>query len=189
MDREKAKREIDALRGEIERHNWRYYVLDDPEISDAQYDKLMRRLLDLEEQFPEFRTPASPTQRVGAAPLDEFGQVKHSSPMLSLNNSMSEDETREFDKKVKRFLKSPEDERIEYVAEPKFDGLGIELVYEEGRFVVGSTRGDGFTGEDVTANLKTIRALPLKLRGAGAKLPRRLEVRGEVYIDVRNIDA
>jgi DNA ligase (NAD+) len=187
MDREKARREIDALRGEIERHNWRYYVLDDPEISDARYDGLMRRLVDLEKQFPEFRTPASPTQRVGAAPLDEFGQVKHRSPMLSLDNSMSEDETREFDRKVKRFLKLPEGERIEYVAEPKFDGLGIELVYEEGRFVVGSTRGDGVTGEDVTANLKTIRALPLKLRGAD--IPRRLEVRGEVYMDVRNFEA
>lgn len=189
MDREKAKREIDALRGEIERHNWRYYVLDDPEISDAQYDKLMRRLVELEERFPEFRTAASPTQRVGAAPLDEFGQVRHGSPMLSLNNSMSEDETREFDKKVKRFLKFQEAEEIEYVAEPKFDGLGIELVYEEGRFVVGSTRGDGVAGEDVTSNLKTIRALPLKLRGEGTKIPRRLEVRGEVYMDVENFEA
>jgi DNA ligase (NAD+) len=189
MDREKAKREIEKLREEIEHHNWRYYVLDDPEISDARYDGLMRRLTDLEGKFSEFRTPASPTQRVGAAPLDEFAQVRHSAPMLSLGNSTGEEETREFDRKVKRFLRLAEDERIEYVAEPKFDGLGIELVYEEGMFVVGSTRGDGVTGEDVTANLKTIRALPLRLRGEGADLPRRLEVRGEVYIDLRNFEA
>jgi len=189
MDREKARREIRELRSEIEHHNWRYYVLDDPEISDAQYDRLMRRLTDMEEQFPEFRTATSPTQRVGAAPLDEFAQVRHSGPMLSLTNSMSEDETREFDGKVKRFLKLAEDERIEYVAEPKFDGVGIELVYEKGFFVVGSTRGDGVTGEDVTINLKTIRALPLRLRGEGADLPRRLEVRGEVYMDIKNFEA
>ncbi|MCX6339640.1 MAG: NAD-dependent DNA ligase LigA [Candidatus Aureabacteria bacterium] len=189
MDRENAKREIEKLRAAIEHHNWRYYVLDDPEISDAQYDDLMRLLTDLEEQFPEFRTPTSPTQRVGAAPLDEFAQVRHSTPMLSLSNSTGENETREFDRKVKRFLRRAEDERVEYVAEPKFDGLGIELVYEKGMFVVGSTRGDGVTGEDVTTNLKTIRALPLRLRGKGADLPRRLEVRGEVYMDIKNFEA
>jgi DNA ligase (NAD+) len=189
MDRGKAKREIEKLRAAIEHHNWRYYVLDDPEISDAQYDDLMRLLTDLEEQFPEFRTPTSPTQRVGAAPLDEFAQVRHSAPMLSLSNSTGESETREFDRKIKRFLRRAEDERVEYVAEPKFDGLGIELVYEKGMFVVGSTRGDGVTGEDVTTNLKTIRALPLRLRGKGADLPRRLEVRGEVYMDIKNFEA
>ena len=189
MDRENAKREIEKLRAAIEHHNWRYYVLDDPEISDAQYDDLMRLLTDMEEQFPEFRTPTSPTQRVGAAPLDEFAQVRHSTPMLSLSNSTGENETREFDRKVKRFLRRAEDERVEYVAEPKFDGLGIELVYEKGMFVVGSTRGDGVTGEDVTTNLKTIRALPLRLRGKGADLPRRLEVRGEVYMDIKNFEA
>jgi len=189
MDREKAKREIEKLREKIEHHNWRYYVLDDPEISDARYDGLMRRLTDMEGRFPEFRTPASPTQRVGAAPLDEFAQVRHSAPMLSLGNSTGAEETREFDRKVKRFLRLAEDELIEYVAEPKFDGLGIELVYEEGMFVVGSTRGDGVIGEDVTSNLKTIRALPLRLREERAELPRRLEVRGEVYMDIRNFEA
>lgn len=189
MDREKATREIEKLRAAIEHHNWRYYVLDDPEISDAQYDDLMRLLTDLEEQFPEFRTPTSPTQRVGGAPLDEFAQVRHSALMLSLSNSTSENETREFDRKVKRFLRRAGDERVEYVAEPKFDGVGIEIVYEKGMFVVGSTRGDGVTGEDVTTNLKTIRALPLRLRGKGADIPRRLEVRGEVYMDIKNFEA
>ena len=188
MDKGKAGREIEKLCEEIERHNWRYYVLDDPEISDAQYDKLMRRLVALEDSFPKLVKPGSPTQRVGAPPSGEFVRVKHALPMLSLNNAMSEEETREFDRRVKRFLKIAERERIEYVAEPKFDGVGVELVYENGEFIVGSTRGDGFTGEDVSNNLKTIRSIPLRLREEQGKVPAKLEVRGEVYMAIADFE-
>jgi DNA ligase (NAD+) len=186
MDKKSARKEVRKLREEIGYHNWRYYVLDDPEISDARYDALMRRLQELEDAFPEFHDPASPTQRVGAPPLDDFTPVRHSVPMLSLNNAMSEDELRDFDARVKRFLKRDGD--IEYVAEPKFDGIGIELVYERGVLKVGSTRGDGVTGEDVTVNLKTIRSIPLKLRGAEKELPLRLEVRGEAYLPIDDFE-
>ena len=142
-------------------HNYRYYVLDDPEISDAEYDRLLRELQELEQKHPELITSDSPTQRVGAAPLKEFIPVTHTVPMLSLSNAMSEDEVREFDERVKRFLKTDAD--VEYVVEPKLDGLAVEIIYEDGRFILGSTRGDGFTGEDITLNLKTIKALPLLL--------------------------
>lgn len=189
MERADAKREIERLRREIERHNRRYYVLDDPEISDAKYDALMRDLAALEDRFPALRSVDSPTQRVGAAPCDEFAQVTHGLPMLSLGNAASEDEAREFDRKVKRFLGKPEDEAIDYVAEPKFDGLSVELVYEKGALVTGSTRGDGVTGEDVIANLRTVPSVPLRLLGKAGEIPRRLEVRGEVYIDLRDFEA
>lgn len=189
MDTVRAKREIERLRRELERHNWRYYVLDDPEISDARYDALMRELAALEERFPALRTPDSPTQRVGAAPAEGFRQVTHGLPMLSLGNAMSEEEARDFDGKVKRFLEKPEGERIGYVAEPKFDGVSVELVYEDGVLVTGSTRGDGVTGEDVTANLRTIPSVPLRLRGEAGEIPRRIEVRGEVYIDLKDFEA
>lgn len=189
MNRETAQKEVVRLRKELEHHNWRYYVLDDPEISDARYDELMRRLMELEEKFPALRTPDSPSRRVGAPPLEEFAQVEHGLPMLSLANAMGVDETREFDRKVKRFLDMPEQSTIDYVAEPKFDGLGVELVYEDGVFSVGSTRGDGVRGEDVTVNLRTIRSIPLRLREEGAHVPRRLEVRGEVYMDLRDFEA
>ena len=188
MDRHNAKREIERLRREIEHHNWRYYVLDDPEISDARYDALMRGLAALEDRFPGLRAPDSPTQRVGAAPCEEFAQVRHGLPMLSLGNAMGEDEAREFDRKVKRFLGTPEGANIEYVAEPKFDGLSVELVYEKGALVRGSTRGDGITGEDVTANLRTVPSVPLRLRGKAGDIPQRLEVRGEVYIDLGDFE-
>jgi len=189
MNKEKSKREIGRLREEIEHHNWRYYVLDDPEISDAEYDELMRLLSELEKKFPEYVTPDSPTQRVGAPPLEEFTHVEHRVPMLSLTNAMDEEETKEFDGRVKRFLNRSEAGKIEYVAEPKFDGLGVELVYENGLFIVGSTRGDGVRGEDVTVNLKTIKSIPLRLRGKSANLPRRLEVRGEVYMNIKDFEA
>jgi len=177
MTKEEAKRRIEELREQIRYHNYRYYVLDSPEISDAEYDRLFKELQELEAQFPEFVTPDSPTQRVGAQPAEEFGTVPHTVPMLSLDNAMNEEEIREFDKRVKRFLGTEED--IAYVAEPKLDGLGVELVYERGRLVVGSTRGDGFVGEDVTQNIRTIRAVPLVLLGDP---PERLEVRGEVIM-------
>ncbi|MCX6357003.1 MAG: NAD-dependent DNA ligase LigA, partial [Candidatus Aureabacteria bacterium] len=189
MDKAGAKRKIEKLRKEIEHHNWRYYVLDDPEISDARYDTLMRQLAGLEQAFPDLTTPDSPTHRVGAPPLDGFVQVRHGVPMISLTNAMDEEETREFDRRVKRFLKLPEDEIVEYVAEPKFDGLGVELVYKRGTFSVGSTRGDGVTGEDVTLNLRTIRSIPLRLRGAPGEIPELLEVRGEVYMNSSDFEA
>lgn len=174
--------EVERLRKAIEHHNYRYYVLDSPEISDTEFDRLFRRLAELEEQYPELITPSSPTQRVGAAPLDKFATVRHSTPMLSLSNVLSETELEEFDERVRRFLKMAGP--IEYVAEPKLDGLAVEVVYENGRFAVGSTRGDGITGEDVTANLRTIRSLPLELmRPPGVPAPpEHLEARGEVIL-------
>jgi len=188
MDTARAKREIERLRRAIERHNWRYYVLDDPEISDARYDALLRELAALEERFPALRSPDSPTQRVGAAPRAEFTPVRHGIPMLSLGNATSADEAREFDRRIRRILSLPGDAAITYVAEPKFDGVSVELVYEEGTFVSGSTRGDGVTGEDVTANLKTVSSVPLRLRGEERAIPARLEVRGEVYIDIEDFE-
>ncbi|MFQ5666839.1 MAG: NAD-dependent DNA ligase LigA [Candidatus Binatia bacterium] len=175
-------REIEQLRQTINFHNYRYHVLDDPVISDQEYDRMFRRLLELEEAWPTLRSPTSPTQRVGAPPADKFETVRHALPMLSLNNAMSEEEFREFDERVRRTLKT--DGPIEYVAEPKLDGVAIELVYEEGKLAVASTRGDGINGENVTANVRTIRSVPLQLlREAGAPLiPHRLEVRGEVIL-------
>jgi DNA ligase (NAD+) len=172
--------EIAGLRTAIDLHNYRYHVLDAPTISDAEYDRLFRRLIELETAHPDLVDPGSPTQRVGAPPAEKFEAVRHTLPMLSLNNAMSEDEFREFDERTRRFLKT--EAPIEYVAEPKLDGLAIELVYLDGELTVASTRGDGINGENVTANVKTIRSVPLRLRherGAPA-IPQRLEVRGEV---------
>jgi len=175
---------VNQLRKEIEYHNYRYYVLNDPQVSDAEYDTLMKELEELERRYPELRTPNSPTQRVGAPPLEEFGTVTHTIPMLSLANAMEEGDVVEFDKRIKRFLKT--NEEIEYVAEPKLDGIAVELIYERGAFVIGSTRGDGVTGEDVTQNLRTIRTIPLHLIEKEEHPPERLEVRGEVYMEVND---
>jgi len=176
-----AAREIAELRRTIDSHNYQYYVLDAPVVSDAEFDRLFRRLVELESQHPELASPTSPTQRIGAAPADKFATVRHTLPMLSLNNAMAEDEFREFDARVRRTLKT--ERPIEYVAEPKLDGLAIELVYENGDLTVASTRGDGINGENVTANVKTIRSVPLRLHERGAPaLPQRLEVRGEVIL-------
>jgi len=163
----------------LDEHNRRYYVLDDPSISDAEYDRLFRRLVDLETAHPELIDSASPTQRVGAAPAATFESVRHSLPMLSLGNAMNEEEFREFDDRVRRLLRT---DTVEYVAEPKLDGLAIELVYEHGRLTVASTRGDGTTGENVIANIKTIRSVPARLRRErdAPSIPERLEIRGEV---------
>lgn len=180
-DIESARAEAEQLRRMIEHHNYRYYVLDSPEITDQEYDELMRRLVKIESEFPELVTPNSPSQKVGGAPREEFGQIRHSIPMLSLNSVYTEDEILEFDARVKKILKS--DEEIGYVAEPKMDGLAIELVYERGLLTSGSTRGDGYVGEDVTANLRTVRAVPLRLRSGGLRPPERVEVRGEVFMD------
>jgi len=176
--------EAEALRNAINRHNHLYYVLNAPEISDAEYDALFRRLQELEEEHPGLRTADSPTQRVGGTASDQFAPVQHTLPMLSLTNAMSEEEALEFDSRVKRFLGI--DETLIYVAEPKLDGLSVELVYENGLLVLGSTRGDGFTGEDVTANLRTVRSIPLRLTGEYA--PARVEVRGEIFINRADFD-
>src|SRR5213592_2278686 len=177
-----VREEVAHLRREIERHNHRYYVLDDPEISDAEYDALFRRLQALEEAHPELRTPDSPTQRVGAAPATEFATVRHRQPMLSLQNVTTPEEMAAFDERVRKFLGR---ERIQYVAEPKIDGVAVELVYEKGVLTVGSTRGDGTVGENVTPNIRTIRSVPLRLRSEARKPPELLEVRGEVYLPLK----
>jgi len=179
-ERHSAAQEIAELRQEIARHNHRYHVLDDPLISDAEYDRLFRRLLDLEKAHPELATPDSPTQKVGAAPLERFATVQHSLPMLSLNNAMAPEELEEFEERIRRFLKISDN--IEYAVESKIDGLAVELVYVDGKFTLGSTRGDGINGENITVNLKTIRSIPLSLRADGHALPRRLEIRGEVFL-------
>jgi len=165
------------LRDEIERHSRLYYVLDQPEISDAEFDSLLRELGELEERFPELRTPDSPTQRVGAPVQSALAAVTHAVPMLSLNNALTEEEAAAFDRRVCEALGQTQ---VDYAAEPKFDGLAVSLTYQEGVLAVGATRGDGYTGEDVTANLRTIRTIPLRL--AADLAPALLEVRGEVVM-------
>jgi DNA ligase (NAD+) len=172
------------LRRQIHEHNYRYYVLDRPSISDAAYDRLFRELQELERQHPGLVTPDSPTQRVGAAPAEKFASVRHSTPMLSLDNAFSDEELAGFDRRVRERLGVTE---VEYAAEPKLDGLAVSLVYETGVLVRGATRGDGFTGEDVTANVRTIRSIPLRLHGDAP--PRLLEVRGEVYLSKKAFGA
>ncbi|MHC1566972.1 MAG: NAD-dependent DNA ligase LigA [Candidatus Syntropharchaeia archaeon] len=179
MEMKEIKERIEKLRKEINRHNYLYYVLDSPEISDAEYDRLMRELEELERKYPEFITPDSPTQRIGAPPLEEFKTVEHRIPMLSLSSLFSEEEVRDFDRRIKNLLDT---EKVEYVAEPKIDGLAVELVYENGIFTIGSTRGDGYRGEDITQNLRTIRSIPLRLLTDNP--PSLLEVRGEVYMPI-----
>jgi DNA ligase (NAD+) len=173
-------REVAELRRQIEHHNYRYYTLDAPEIEDSAFDRLFRRLQEIEEAHPELRSPTSPTQRVGAPPAERFATVVRTVPMLSLGNANSAEELTEFDARIRRMLHS--DDPVEYVAEPKLDGIGIELVYENGELVVASTRGDGVRGEDVTANVRTIRSVPLRLKSpaSGPAIPARLEVRGEI---------
>ncbi|MBI3921340.1 MAG: NAD-dependent DNA ligase LigA [Armatimonadetes bacterium] len=178
--------ELRQLRDEINRHNHLYYVLDAPEISDAEYDQRMRRLMELEERHPELVTSDSPTQRVGAAPLEAFGAVAHRVPMLSLSNAFSEEELRAFDKRIKRMADLSEEEPVEYVAELKIDGLAVSLTYEQGVFAVGATRGDSSTGEVITQNLRTIRSIPLRLL-TDSPLPL-LEARGEVYMTKREFE-
>ncbi len=189
MTLDEAKKRVEELRRLINYHNWRYYVLNDPVISDAEYDELFRELEELEKRFPELVTPDSPTQRVGAPVQEGFRPVPHTKPMLSLQDARNEEEIREFDARVKRFLGLPEDAEVEYAAEPKYDGLSCEIVYRNGRIEVASTRGDGFTGEDVTPNVKTIRSVPLMLlEGQGVEIPPYIEVRGEVLFPKREFE-
>ena len=187
---------------EIRKHDHAYYVLAQPKISDRDYDRLYHELLDLEKDFPELATPDSPSQRVGGAPLTEFKSVRHAVPMMSLDNTYSQEEVRDFVKRVQKLLPN---EKLEWVVEPKVDGVAVSLRYENGRLATGATRGDGTTGDDITANLKTIRSVPLKLHPVAANVssrqtsaasvaskdgraltsaatPEVLEVRGEVFM-------
>ncbi len=180
------KQKIVELKNQIEFHNYHYYVLDSPVISDEEYDKLFRELKELEEKHPEFITPDSPTQRVGGAPLEVFKKVRHKIPMHSLDNVFYEDEFEEFEKKICRFLNLPLGSSIEYVCELKFDGLAVNLTYENGIFTCGATRGDGIEGEEITQNLKTIKAIPMRinpfLNGTLLPLLKTIEIRGEVFM-------
>jgi len=179
MDKKEARERIERLREEIRDHNYRYYVLDEPTISDAEYDRMFRQLEEREAQFPDLVTADSPTQRVGAPPREELGTVTHRSPMLSLQSIYSEEEMRHF---VETVI-AEAGEEVTFVAEPKYDGLAVSLTYEDGSLTVAATRGDGATGEDITDNVRTIRAVPLKLMsGEGLPTPEAVEVRGEIYI-------
>ncbi len=184
MDFQQAVKHHAELSADLHRHNYLYYVLDRPEITDAEYDRLFRELLALEKEYPVLADTSSPSQRVGAPILDKFEPVRHSQPMLSLENAVTEEEIRDFDTRVRRFLHR--EEEIEYVCELKMDGVAVELVYQEGKLVTGATRGDGTTGEKITENLKTLPTVPLILRG---DYPARLAVRGEVYIDLLDFQA
>ena len=184
MAAREAARRIDELRAEIAHHDYRYYVLDDPEVPDAAYDRLMIELRELEAAHPELVTPDSPTQRVGGAASQEFPPVVHAVPMLSLENAFTDEDIVDFDRRARTRL---EVERIEYAAEPKLDGLAISLRYEAGRLMQAATRGDGNRGEDVTANVRAIRHVPLTLRDRSP--PRLLEVRGEVFMTRRSFEA
>lgn len=187
------KERIERLREKIRQHNYLYYVKAQPQVSDEQYDKLMRELLALEVAHPELITPDSPSQRVGAPPAAEFANIEHTAPMLSLDSELTPEAVIEFDKRVKKLLDA---EQVEYMAEPKLDGLSVEVVYEDGRLIRGATRGDGYRGEDITLNLKTIKALPLTLRqgrgggggGGGGGLPHLLAVRGEVMMSIQGFE-
>ncbi|MEO8367305.1 MAG: NAD-dependent DNA ligase LigA, partial [Pseudoxanthomonas sp.] len=168
---------VTELRRQLEDASYRYHVLDEPNIPDVEYDRLLRELDELEAAHPELVTPDSPTQRVGNAPSSRFAEVRHAIPMLSLGNAFSKGEVRDFVRRIEDKLERPV---LEFSAEPKLDGLAISLRYEDGKFAQGATRGDGASGEDVTANLRTVKAIPLRLRGKG--WPQVLEVRGEVYM-------
>jgi DNA ligase (NAD+) len=183
MPAPRAAERAAVLRARLDDANYRYHVLDDPQISDADYDALLRELIDLEEAHPELRTPDSPTARVGSSVAGGFAPYPHGKPMLSLGNAFDGDELRAFDERVRKLAGRSE---VGYTCELKIDGLAISLHYENGAFVRGGTRGDGSTGEDVTENLRTIRSIPLRLRGAGV---RRIDVRGEVYFRRSDFDA
>jgi len=188
MNRSQAEQRVGELRAEIAQHDYRYYVLDEPSVPDAEYDRLMRELQQLESEFPDLMSPESPTQRVGGEPLEGFTQVSHETPMLSLANAFSSEEIEQFHDRVIRGL---EIEHVDYVAEPKLDGVAISLRYHDGRLQQAATRGDGATGEDVTANVRTIAAIPMQLRkpGEAAGWPESLEVRGEIYMPLAGFEA
>ena len=177
---EQVRVEYEQLKDELNQHNHRYYVLDEPTVPDSEYDRSMRRLQEIEQQYPELLSDDSPSQRVGGAALPSFSQVSHAVPMLSLDNAFNEEELEAFDRRVSDRLNYKDDQQIDYVCEPKLDGVAVSLLYREGLLVRGATRGDGKVGEDITANVRTINSIPLKLNGAG--IPELLEVRGEIYL-------
>ena len=177
---------IASLRQDLHYHNYRYYVLDQPVVSDAAYDAMLHELEDLEEKYPELVTPDSPTQRVGAAPLDKFRRLEHRLPMFSLSNTYNTQEIIDFEQRLQKLL--GDEQKISYVVEPKLDGLAVELVYERGIFVRGSTRGDGLTGEDITHNLKTIGSLPLCFLPQSSPFPERIDIRGEVVMPFKELE-
>lgn len=187
MNEVEAKKRLAELRQELTSHAYRYYVLDDPIVADGEYDRLFQELLELEEQFPDLCTSDSPSRRVGGAPLDRFEEVAHLFPMLSLDNIFGKGELAEFQEKLQRYLQS--ESTISYLAEPKLDGLAVELLYEKGLFVQGSTRGNGLVGENITAQLQTVQAIPLQLQAAGEVLPGQLVVRGEVFLPRKGFEA
>jgi len=174
------REEIEKLVNDLNYHSYRYYVLDSPVISDDEYDRLYFHLKDLEDRY-HYILPDSPTQRVGAPPLNKFDKVKHTEPMLSLDNAFSFDEMQEFDRRIRRLIRTDED--VEYTVEPKYDGLAIELTYKDGLLYKASTRGDGYEGEDVTRNIKTIKSIPMKIGEVGI-VPEEIDIRGEVYMDI-----
>ena len=176
MDREQAKRRIEELSEEIRRHNYQYYVLSRPLISDYQFDLKLEELIKLEKEFPEFLFPGSPALHVGGGITKEFRQVVHRYPMMSLGNTYSEQDVKDFEERIHKLT----GEDIEYVCELKFDGVAIGLTYKEGRLIQAVTRGDGLQGDDVTTNVETIRSIPLKLQGAG--YPAEFEIRGEIFL-------
>ena len=186
MDRDEARRRIEELRETIRRNDWLYYVKDAPEISDAEYDRLFHELQDLERAFPDLRTPDSPTQRVGGQPSEKFPTVEHAARMLSLDSDASEEAARRFDERLRKAVGA---DRVSYVVEPKFDGLSVELVYEDGDLARASTRGDGARGEGITANVRTIRSVPLRLRDETRPVPSTLSIRGEVLMRMEGFDA
>lgn len=180
---EDIKHEIERLVKELNYHCYRYYVLDSPVISDEEYDRLYLKLKGLEEKY-DYVLPDSPTHRVGAPPLEKFEKVRHKEPMLSLDNAFSYDELKEFDKRIKRLIGTQDE--IEYTVEPKYDGLAIELTYRDGLLYKASTRGDGYEGEDVTPNIKTIKSVPLKIEGVS--IPEEIDIRGEIYMDIEDFE-
>ena len=182
-----VEQQLQTLRREIDEHNFRYYIEDAPSVPDAEYDRLFQRLLQLEQQHPQLVSPDSPSQRVGATALTGFSQVVHQVPMLSLANAFSDQDLTDFDRRIHERLNIPDDQPIEYGAEPKLDGIAVSLMYEEGVLVRGATRGDGETGEDISLNVRTIGAIPLQLRGDD--WPRRLEVRGEIFMPKAGFEA
>ncbi|WP_409273262.1 NAD-dependent DNA ligase LigA [Neobacillus sp. SCS-31] len=179
MDLQQAEMKVRELQTLLHQYGYEYYVLDKPSVPDAEYDRLLRELIELEEKYPQFKTPDSPTVRVGGAILDMFEKVRHKSPMLSLGNAFNEVDLRDFDRRVRQAAGND----VSYVCELKIDGLAVALTYEEGRFVLGSTRGDGTTGEDITANLRTIKSIPLRLRESAS-----LEVRGEAFMPRKSFE-
>ncbi len=183
---EQVRAEYEQLKDELNQHNHSYYVLDEPTIPDSEYDRSMRRLQEIEQQYPELLSDDSPSQRVGGAPLPSFSQVSHAVPMLSLDNAFSDEELEAFDRRISDRLNYKTDQQIDYVCEPKLDGVAVSLLYRDGLLVRGATRGDGKVGEDITANVRTINSIPLKLSGAG--IPELLEVRGEIYLPRSGFD-